>query len=341
MKNDKVTMQVIADRLGVTKVSVSKALNGQPGISGRLRGEIVRTALELGYKRKSIPAGQRSGSLAFVVPKRFFLENENFYTTIYYYLNKRCQAAGQALSNFVVNSREESGLELPLLLKERPFDGIFVAGEIDDGYLGRLEELQTPVVLIDFYKAMKNLDCVITDNFYLGYCAANYLIENGHRKIGFIGDVRETASIMDRYYGYRKALESHRLPVNESWHLVNNDPRTGVYTLDYALPDPLPTAFVCHCDMAAYFLIQSLGKAGFSIPGDVSVISFDNTDLSCGTTPKLSTFDIDRKEIADKAFDRMMLRIGNAGADPERIYISNRFIERESVRRIEETEEAG
>jgi LacI family transcriptional regulator len=335
MKNDKITMQTIADRLGITKVSVSKALNGQPGISDKLRGEIVRTALELGYSRKNVPGRQKSNSLAFVVPKRFFLENENFYTTIYYYLNKRCQTSGQALSNFVVNSHEESGAALPHILKNGLFDGIFVAGEIDDGYLRRLMELQIPVVLIDFYKAMMNLDCIITDNFYLGYCATNYLVESGHRNIGFIGDVRETASIMDRYYGYRKALESNRLPVNESWHLVNNDPRTGVYTLDYALPDPMPTAFVCHCDMAAYFLIQSLVKAGFSIPGDVSVISFDNTDLSRGTTPKLSTFDIDRKEIADKAFDQMMLRIENAGAGPQRVYISNHFIERESVRSIE------
>ena len=335
MKNDKVTMQIIADRLGITKVSVSKALNGQPGISDRLRGEIVKTALELGYDRKNLQGRQKSRNLAFVVPKRFFLENENFYTTIYYYLNKRCQAAGQILSNFVVNSREESGMEIPHILKNGLFDGIFVAGEIDDGYLRRLTELQIPVVLIDFYKAMMNLDCVITDNFYLGYCAANYLIENGHRGIGFVGDVRETASIMDRYYGYRKALDLNRLPVNESWHLVNNDPRTGVYTLDYVLPDPMPTAFVCHCDMAAYFLMQSLAKAGFSVPGDVSVISFDNTDLSCGTSPKLSTFDIDRMEIADKAFDRMMLRVENEEAGPQRIYISNRFIERESVRRME------
>lgn len=335
MKSDKVTMQTIADRLGITKVSVSKALNGQSGISDRLRGEIVRTALELGYSRKNVQSRQKSGSLAFVVPKRFFLENENFYTTIYYYLNKRCQAAGQALSNFVVNSREESGLELPPVLKNGLFDGIFVAGEIDGEYLHRLTELRAPIVLIDFYNAMMGLDCVVTDNFYLGYCAANYLIENGHRDIGFVGDVRETASIMDRYYGYIKALESNRLQVSESWHLVNNDPRTGVYTLDYVLPSPMPTAFVCHCDMAAYFLIQSLVKAGFSIPEDVSVISFDNTDLSRGTSPKLSTFDIDRKEIADKAFDRMMLRIENTGVAPQRVYISNHFIERESVRRIE------
>ena len=276
MKNEKITMQIIADRLGITKVSVSKALNGQPGISDRLRGKIVKTALELGYSRKNIAGKQKSGSLALVVPKRFFLEN------------KRCQSAGRALSNFVVNSREESGTELPDILKNELFDGIFVAGEIDGNYLRGLTELQIPVVLIDFYKAMMNLDCIITDNFYLGYCAANYLIERGHRSIGFVGDIRETASIMDRYYGYRKAMESNRLPVSESWHLVNNDPRTGVYTLDYALPDPMPTAFICHCDMAAYFLIQSLGKEGFSIPGDVSVVSFDNTDLSRGTTPPLS-----------------------------------------------------
>ena len=61
---------------------------------------------------------------------------------------------------------------------------------------------------------------------------------------------------------------------------VNNNTETGVYTLDIDLPDPLPDAFVCHCDMAAYFLIQRLTMCGIKVPEDVSVISFDNTKLS-------------------------------------------------------------
>ena len=101
MANGKVTMQMIADKLGVTKVSVSKALNNQPGISDKLRTEINKAALELGYNKHMIHK-RASNNFAFVVPKRFFLENENFYTTIYYYLNKQCQKTGQILSNIVV-----------------------------------------------------------------------------------------------------------------------------------------------------------------------------------------------------------------------------------------------
>ena len=333
MKKNKVTMQTIADRIGISKVSVSKALNGQPGISQTLRREIQKTALEMGYMRQS-EAGLKHRKLAFVVPKRFFLKNENFYTTIYYYLNKKCQISGQALSNFVVNSEEERCLATPSLLSTDNFDGIFIAGEISENYLKSLVRLGIPIVLIDFYKASMNLDCIISDNFYLGYCATVHLIENGHRKIGFIGDIHETTSIMDRYYGYCKALRQNGLPVNDRWHIVNNDPQTGVYNLDVELPEDLPTAFVCHCDMAAHFLMQSLVKAGFSVPADVSVISFDNTDLSRFTTPKLSTFDISRQKIALEAFGRMMGRLDDRAGEPQRIYINNSFIARESIKKI-------
>ncbi len=330
----KVTMQMIADRIGISKVSVSKALNGQPGISPGLRRKIQETALEMGYTRQG-ENGQKRRKLAFVVPKRFFLKNENFYTTIYYYLNRKCQISGQALSNFVVDNEEEKDLAVPALLSAGVFEGIFIAGEIDEKYLNALVRLGIPIVLIDFYKASVNLDCIISDNFYLGYCATVRLLENGHRKIGFVGDTRETASIMDRYYGYCKALRQSGLPVDDRWHIVNNDPRTGVYSLDLALPEELPTAFVCHCDMAAHFLMQSLAKAGLSVPRDVSLVSFDNTDLSRFTAPKLSTFNIDRRKIALEAFNRMMGRLADRGGEPQRIYVDGSFISRESIRKID------
>ena len=331
MKNEKITMQQIADRLGVTKVSVSKALNGQPGISGKLREEIVKTAKELGYRKKRSTANARHSRLAFVTPKRFFLENENFYTTIFYYLNRICQSSGWSLSSFVIDSGEEGSAKLPETLTSDLFDGVFIAGEMETPFVEKVVGLSLPVVLIDFYEPSLDLDCIVTDNFYLGYCATDYLIRKGHREIGFVGDTRETSNIMDRYYGYRKALTLAGLPVRDEWHLVNNDPRTGVYTLDYRLPDPLPSAFVCHCDMAAYFLMQSMRKEGYSVPQDVSVISFDNTSLSRATTPALSTFDIDRREIARRAFEQMLLRISESGRQSERIYIENRLIERGSV----------
>lgn len=334
MKNNKVTMQNIADKLGITKVSVSKALNNQPGISDELKKKILEVANDLGYFNEKKNQSTKMDKFAFLVPKRFFLENENFYTTIYYYLNKECLQKNITLSLFVVNSEEEKNLSIPPMLNKENFDGLFLAGEIDEAYLHAVANINLPMVSIDFYKPHMQIDCIITDNFYISYSATIYLIENGHTKIGFIGNPKQTSSIMDRFFGYQKALSTYNLKYLEQWNITNNDPLTGYYFLDFELPSNLPTAFVCHCDMAAYFLLQKLQGAGLSVPDDVSLISFDNTEMSKFCNPPLTTIDINKREFATKGFEQMITRIQNPDLSPQRIYINTETIIRGSVKNI-------
>ena len=340
MKNKKISMQVIADKLGITKVSVSKVLNNQPGVGDELRRKVIETAQELGYLNDKKSTADRLNRFAFIVPKRFFLENENFYTTIYYYLNKECLANKIDLSLFVINLSEEKKLLIPPSLNKDNYDGVFLGGEIDEAYLFALANLNIPTVSIDFYKPNMNIDCILTDNFYISYSATTYLLENGHRKVGFVGDPRQTSSIMDRFFGFQKALAQYNLPYSDAWNIVNNDPATGLYYLDFELPSDLPSAFICHCDMAAYFLMQKLQSKGFIIPEDISIVSFDNTEMSKICNPPLTTIEINKKEFAIKAFQQMLERIEHKDLPPQRIYIHTEMIKRNSVKTLTSTSNA-
>ena len=91
-------------------------------------------------------------SLAFVVPKRFFLEDEGFYTSIFYHLNNFCQNENQSLALYVVNSANENDGILPAALTSSGCDGIFIAGEMKSEYIHSLSTLGIPMILIDFYK---------------------------------------------------------------------------------------------------------------------------------------------------------------------------------------------
>ena len=95
----------------------------------------------------------------------------------------------------------------------------------------------------------------------------------------------------------------------------------------------MPTAFVCHCDMAAYYLMESLRRAGLRVPQDVSLISFDNTALSARTQPPLTSFDINRNDIARRAYQCMLERCVQDGGK-RRLFVNNRLIERQSVQPI-------
>lgn len=331
----KVTLQQIADVLGITKVSVSKVLNNQPGISDALRKEVLKTAKEMGYSKSSRLAVEKPLSFAWVCPKRFFLKDESFYTVIYYYINRLCSDMGHSVTCFVIDGIEEKADALPKGLISSNFDGIFIAGEMDPCFLGRLSALNGAKVAIDFYNRAIACDCILVDNLYAGMEVTNHLIDKGHKLIGFLGNYFDNSSICDRYFGYMKALKLRSLPLRDEWHLYNTNYTRGEYSLNFDLPKELPTAFVCHCDIAAFALTQRLNATGVKVPEDVSIISFDNTSICELIHPNLTSVNIDRKRIATQSIERMLQRIRYPMAPYQRIYLGSDLVVRDSVRTLQ------
>lgn len=327
-------MQDIADRLNITKVSVSKAYNNQPGISDELRERIFEVGRQIGYDKAPKRSDDVHYTFAYLCPKRFFLTDESFYTTIYYYINKFCTARNFDLQCFVINDSEEQSCEIPSQLQKNMVDGLFVGGELTNDYLQKLDKLSMQKVSIDFFHNDLNMDGIVIDNFNTSFEVTNYLIAQGHRSIGFVGNIYDTFSICDRYLGYTKSLLLHRLPLRDDWHLVNNN-FSGVYTTDFQLPEEMPSAFVCHCDKAAYTLIQRLEYCGFHVPERVSVISFDNTNLCNIITPKLTSVNTNLREVSERSVEQMLFKLKHPDMSRQKIYLPSELILRDSVRKLE------
>jgi len=334
----RVTMQNIADALGITKVSVSKALNHQTGISDSLRKKILETAAQMGYVGPKALSNQKAYTFGFIVTKRFFLETDRFYNIIYYHLNKKCIGLGHKLVLIVLNEAEEKGnIPLATLCKDT-LDGIFFVGQINDKYIDSVMAAnRVPMVALDFYRDHMEVDYVLADNYSLGYQAAMKMIESGHKKIGFVGNIFATSSIADRFFGYLKALAVNNLPIREDFFLVNNNASTGEYYVDTSLPEEMPTGFVCHCEMAAYYLKMTLEKYSLTIPDDVSVVAFDNTDIGHTAMLDLTTFDIGRHEMANTALEVILRRMGGDQSPLGKHYVHSILVERTSVKVISES----
>ena len=322
-------MQAIADALGISKVTVFKALRQQPGVSDEMRQQIFQAADAMGYHYTDI---QRSYQIAFLVAQRFFLESDAFYTNIYYIMYQYCLDQNHQLPLFVISQEEEQAGILPHQLTSGHFSGIVVAGEMNKEYLKKIQTLQLPTIYTDFYDAAFSSDCVLVDNYYMTYRVTDYLIGKGHRQIGFVGSPESGyTSICDRYFGYCKALKIHHIPYRHEWVISNSAPDLSHYFFDIPLPDPLPTAFVCHCDMAAYYLIEALNRKGLRCPEDVSIVSFDNTRLATTMTPQLTTVDISTRDLALKSIERLLYRITAPDSPKERLYITTNLVKRDSV----------
>lgn len=332
-KSTKPTMQDIADHLDISKVSVSKALNGKGGISDELRRTIIATAQTMGYDRMPTETIQQQ-HFAFIVSKHFFLETDAFYSEMYYRFSYQCLEMGASATLVIVSNGDEENLRLPVQLQMEDFNGIAVAGEMSDAYLRLLEKPGRPLVLMDFESYAVSGHSILTDNYHWGSFITQKLVDMGHRKIGFVGQPGSTKSITDRYFGYRRTLLNNSLPFQDEWVLVNNDTTTGLYTSATPLPTDMPTAFVCHCDMAAHYLLGTLNEHGYRCPEDVSIISFDNTRLAETCCPALTSVGIDIRAFARQALELLLNEeLHNTSS---RIYLPAELVERQSVSQAKE-----
>lgn len=330
-----VTMQQIAESLGITKASVSRALSGRAGVSEALRDQVRARAVALNYQPCFHREAEPVRRFAYIVPQRFFLKEDRFYSVIHRHLEVLCTNDGATLDIHILSPEEEIGACVPASLREGGFDGFFYAGELAGEFITALSPAGKPAVLIDFRSPRLPYSAVVADNYYLGYLAASYLIERGHTAIGFAGSYDRLANIADRYMGYRRALQENGLP-----HRPENDIPLlhdgAILTLDFALPRPLPTAFICRCDVVAHYLVEKLRMEGLAVPRDVSIISFDNTGVARAMKPALTSAHIDKKGFASLAYASMLRQIKKPALKQEIRYVDTALVERESVRRLQD-----
>jgi LacI family transcriptional regulator len=301
----KVTLQDIAIKAGISKVAVFKALNNQKGVSEQLRKKILELADEMGYIRQYKYANQRMNFL-FVVDKNFFLtSSEQYYTTIYYYLAAEYQKSFSKVNIVFLDHQpnDYNQIEIAIKTSKEPIDGLFIAGEVHEQLLKDLSIIKLPLVFIDYFSPLYQYSYIHQDNYYLSYRLTKHLMENGHKEIGFVGDIHATSAISDRYFGYRKALADEKIAYTEDWHINRNIEHLN--DLINVLPNAVPTAYVCHCDAAAYKLYAALNLKNLKVPQDVSVISFDNTHLCDAVIPTLTSAGCNKETIAKKSISAM------------------------------------
>lgn len=321
-------MARIAEILGTSKISVSRALKGQPGVSDALRQEIRDVASKLGYEYKRLLIPEKEKSLIFLTPKRFYLSTDAFYHSIYYHLNALCLANNIPLQAVILEREMELEGNVPECLSSA--GGIIIGGEITPPALHAVAALDIPLVAIDHNEIIEPMDCVVIDNYFAGSLGVEYLYSRGYRRIGFIGSHEQSSNVSDRIYGCLKALRRRKLPFHEDWLISNYNFSTDSYVLNIELPKEMPEAFICHCDRAAYYFIEKLKSEGFHLPEDAAILSIDNTDLAAVCTPSLTSINIDKQRLAEEAF-RLLTEQLAGRKTPRRICLDVKIIERDSV----------
>lgn len=335
-----VTMSDIAAELGCSTVTVSKALSDKDGVSDELRQRIKQKANEMGYRVSYFSKTSKEAAtynIGVLVAKRFISDPSAFYWVVYRYIVELLQKQSYYGILEVISEKDERVGLMPNSVADKKIDGIIALGQFSDPYVESMLSAQLPIVFLDFYSSRSDVETVLSDNFFGSYSITNYLINNGHTRIGFIGTITATSSIQDRYMGYYKSLLEHGIPLRDDWVIDDRDSE-GVNFKSIAFPAEMPTAFVCNCDDTAYRVINQLKAMGYRIPDDISVVGYDNHIYSTISNPRITTMDINCYHMSSEAVEILVKKIRDRNYRCGRILVTGKLLERDSVKNLKKEE---
>lgn len=333
------TIKDLAKLTNTSPATVSLALNGKAGVSGTTRERIIKAAEENGYILPKRTAALPSSIIRLVAvskPNTSGIHNfrTTFFAEIINYIQTRCSELNYSMIYSMVPHSDflQSILNLETI---QPSCGIIVLGTyLESSEVPLLQQLPVPFVLLDRNCTIHNLNSVSINNFSGAYLAVEKLVSCGHTRIGYISSSPNVYNLEERRSGFLSALRTHDLSLAPQDIIPTNSYSSdGVQRLKAALSDrsDIPTAFFCENDYTALSLVSALIQLGYSVPGDVSVIGFDDVPECSLTTPPLSTVHVDRQALATAAVDRLHLLMTSPNITSQSILVNVSIRMRASV----------
>ncbi|KAA8786154.1 LacI family transcriptional regulator [Paenibacillus sp. 4624] len=327
MAKEKVTIQDIADALGISRNTASKALNDSGNIPEETRNRVIRKAIELKYKQF---AYVESEQILSKTPGNIALLTENLPNTSHFGsllisgLEKRISAEGYNLSIHIVREVDQDGLTLPNNFDVSKVDGIICIELFNLEYTRLITELGIPTIFIDCAANICypdfHADLLLMENEHSIYQLTKKLIDSGCKSIGFAGDYNHCKSFNERWIGYHRAMLESGLQVDLSHCITDDDKlffsKPGWMKERVSALETFPSAYVCANDFIAVELIRAFKSREVTVPQDIVVCGFDNAPESRIIEPPLTTVHIYSNEMGIKAAEMLLSRIDN----PEQPY---------------------
>lgn len=332
MKNNKVTIAQIAKDLGVSSISVSRAISGQSGVSEELREKILAYASDVGYKKIKAREEKEEFNILVLHQRTQIQDNTTF--------SRKVQGIEKALQNVeaeysvqFVDKETQENLKLPYkLCKGRTYDGVIFIGEFQKPYVEFMKEYINNQVIFSGYSPSYECDAVWFNFNNAAYKQCEYLIKNGHKSIGFVGKLNRFKN-KDKLIGISAALEDYGLEIKEDLLVDVDDNFEEKLNQLFDGPNP-PTAIICGIDMFAIKLIKFLYKKGIRVPEDVSVVGSGNSEIATLCIPSLTTLELNIEYASTVAVDLLMRRMHDNKKPYEIITINSTLVERDSVKKV-------
>ena len=345
----KVTIQDIADALGISRNTVSKAINNSDGLAEATREKILQKAVEMGYKQFSYVASLSgstprpasadpaqpaapAGEIALFTTNFSMLSN-HFAVPMLDRFKQELSQLGYTLNVYKVDQENLAQLTLPAGFALEQASAVMCIEMFHRTYDEMVCGLGLPVLFVDGPNKRFG-DSLPADQLYMDSTTGitklvNDMLRKGKRRIGFIGDYEHCQSFFERYVAFRSAMALAGVPVDEAFCIKSNTANMDAPLA--ALPE-LPDLFICANDFIAVDTMQSLRKLGKSVPGDILLCGFDDAPESRIMTPALTTVHIHTQIMAFTAINLLQTRMKEPSLDYRTVYTATELICRDSTK---------
>ena len=354
---DRVTIQDIADALGLSRNTVSKAINNTGVLADATKEKILQKAMEMGYKTFSYANSMTdlrfpsAGSSFYKInpsdPRKeialftgLFLDNSHFASTMLDKFQYELSLLGYSLTIHRVVQDNFENLTPPLSFRQESTAAIICVELFQYPYCKMLCELGLPLLLVDSpiraYALPLPADVLLMENTSAIHQIVKSAGQNGIRKIGFIGQPTHCRSFLERFMAFRQAMYLYSLPLDESYCLTEVHAHGDEYIryLKKRILEmkDLPELFICANDFVAIDTLTILRDMGISCPEDILLTGFDDSPESKVITPPLTTCHIHSQIMGSSAAHMLISRIRQPHLNYRTMHTETSLIYRASTR---------
>lgn len=288
------TINDIAEKLGISKSTVSKGLNNATDISEEMRRKILETAVELGYTNKRIHKKEKK--LCILIENMDYSTPNQFGHELILGFKQKAEPEGWVVDVVPVTMEFQRMTPYGVFMMQQGYQASFVVGfSLLDPWMQEFRTTRFPTVLYDNYikenPHIASVGCDSQEGFEL---AIKHLKNMGHTKIGLISGPLDSYILKARYHAYINAMSKYDLEVNEDYIGLGYYVAESTRTYIPKLVAKGVTAIICSHDVRAIAALNECADREIRIPQDLSIIGFDDLPMTADTEPPLTTIRQDR-----------------------------------------------
>lgn len=327
------TIKDVAALAGVSFTTVSHVLNETRPVSAEARRRVLAAVEEIGYLPSAVARSLRKSEtriIGVLVPN---VQNP-FFAELVCGVEESCRLAGYSV--FLCNSDNDPKRQQQYMrtLLEKRIDGLLLSSAGDDAELARIFQMaRVPSVTVDRLVPGARADRVSVNNREGAAAAVRHLLELGHRAIGCISGPVEFEVAQERIAGWRETLQEAGIEPQDHWLIHSDFSSHGGYEAGTQLLKAAPelTAVFASNDLMALGLMRASAEAARPVPQSLSVVGFDDIELSAYAYPSLTTVGSSIKELGREAGRMLLARIEQPQAALREVLVKPQLVRREST----------